>query len=740
MRRFRRLIFAGGGIALAAFALWCWWLPLPEELLKPTDVTLTLLDCHDRVIAEIGSAQARVQHPVPLEKMGRWLPQVTVALEDHRFYEHGAMDFHATLGALVRDVSSLRIVSGGSTITQQLVKMAAHRRGRNWFDKVREAVLAWKLERRWSKAQILEAYLNRSHYGNLRVGVEAAAEAYFSKPAGDLTLAESIFLAGLPQAPTRFNPWRFSGAANQKYERSLARLAQLGVIGAAQQTLLAQGAPTVQRNEPQRLAPHFVDALLAEKPHLAGRVRTTLDLDLQNTAEHLLRAHLQNLHRADIANSAMVVVENATGAVRAMVGSADYKTCEVNGALMPRSCGSTLKPFIYLAAIDRRILTAASILPDTPDAIRDEYGDYDPQNYNNRYLGPVRVREALACSLNVPAVVTLGRLGARQGFCDLQKWGFQFARGLDEYGAGFILGNAEIRLLDLAGAYAGLARGGIAMQPALLASAHYPVAAVASPEATEIITDILCDNDARRRTFGNRSPLALGQRVAAKTGTSSGFRDAWTVGFDRDHTVAVWAGNMDGRPMHEVLAVESAAPLWVAMMRHLLEKDRPLAPVVSGGKIVRSEICKLTGLLASADSDETAGEFFLKGTEPVEDSPASFQILSGKKRLVLPREFAAWCASPQNYLGATTAPDAALAITNPKPDAKFEITPSLPPTQQMIEFAASAGAGVNWFVNGKKIAAQADGRVLWQLQPGEWRVTAVAAGQSASASFIVARD
>lgn len=734
---FFRLVIAGCLVGATAFAVWCWRLPLPDELLNPTPETLTLLDSHGRVIAEIGSAQAREQHPVPLEKMGRWLPRITVALEDHRFYEHGAIDFHATLGALAHDLARFRIVSGGSTITQQLVKMATHRHGRNWFGKAREAVLAWKLERRWSKTQILEAYLNRSHYGNLRIGAEAAAEACFGKPAERLTFGEAVFLAGLPQAPSRFNPWRFPGEANRKYRRSLARLAQLGVIDISRQKLLSESAPEVQRHDPPRLAPHFVDALLAQNPHLTGRVRTTLDLDLQRTAEHLLRTHLQSLQRTDISNAALVIVENATGAVRAMVGSADYAACQVNGALTPRSCGSTLKPFVYLAAIDRRILTAASILPDTPDAIRDEYGDYDPQNYNNRYFGPVRVREALACSLNVPAVVALGKLGARQAFYDLQKWGFRFSRGLDEYGAGFVLGNAEVRLLDLAGAYAGLARGGVAIQPAFLAAIHPPAQTVASREATAIIADILCDNDARQKTFGNRSPLALERRVAAKTGTSSGFRDVWTVGFDKDHTVAVWAGNMDGRPMRETLAVKSAAPLWAAMMRQLLQTDRPLDPPQTDEKLVRCKIGRLTGLLPSEADGETLDELFLKGTEPAENSAGSFLTIAGKRHPVLPREFASWCRGPDNDLDAITAPDAALEITNPKPDAKFEISPALPPAQQMIELAASTGAGVEWFVNGNKIAPQSDGRVLWQLQPGEWRVTAVAAGQRASASFVV---
>ncbi len=474
MRNFRRIIFFGA-IAILAIAMSISWLPLPANLQQPCIGTLTLLDCRGREIAEIASPEARAQLPRRLDEMGKWLPRVTVALEDHRFYEHAGVDWRATASACTRNLKAHRIVSGASTITQQLVKMASGRQRRSWFGKFYETIVAWKIERRWSKERILTEYLNRSSYGNRRLGPEAAARAYFGKSARDLTLAESIFLAGLPQAPTRFNPWRHPELATRKYERSLARLAQLGVISGEEQALLAKSAPVAQRFDPPRLAPHFVDAVVARNPSLRGTVRTSLDLDLQNTAERFVRSHLAALNRYDITQAAMVILDNETGAVRAMVGSNNYAANQVNGAMRPRSCGSTLKPFVYLAAIDRHLLTAASLLPDTAEAIRDEYADYDPQNYNHRYLGPVRLREALGCSLNVPAVFALSQLGARAAFFELQKWGFKFPRTLSDYGAGFVLGNAEIRLVDLAGAYAGLARNGISMQAKFLTAEHHPM-------------------------------------------------------------------------------------------------------------------------------------------------------------------------------------------------------------------------------------------------------------------------
>jgi penicillin-binding protein 1C len=718
MRRFVGIIFAITGAAVISAFAWVWF-PLPDELRRPPAGTLTLLDCRGREIAELASPEARTQFPVPIEQMGPWLPRVTVALEDRRFYEHRGIDWHAVVTACARNLRSRHVVSGASTITQQLVKLASGRGQRSWRRKLYEAIAAWKLERRWSKERILTEYLNRSSYGNRRIGPEAAARAYFDKPARDLTLSESIFLAGLPQAPTSLNPWRHVDNAARKYARSLVRLVELGVITRDQQLLLAR-PPNVVHVDPPRRAPHFVDAVVARRPELRGAVRTTLDLDLQSAVERLAHSHLSAINRHDVTQVAIVVIENATGAVRAMVGSENYAVSQINGAIQPRSCGSTLKPFVYLDAIDKRLLTAASLLPDTPDAIRGEYADYDPQNYNHRYLGPVRLREALGCSLNVPAVFTLSRLGARPAFYQLQKWGFDFPQGLADYGAGFVLGNAETRLVDLAAAYAGLARGGMAMRAKFLAAEHQPITRIASDEATTIITDILCDNDARQKSFGVHSPLAFEERVAAKTGTSSGFRDAWTVGFDKEHTVAVWAGNFDGRPMRDTFAVRAATPLWAAVMQELLRRDHPLDLPAESERLERREICKETGLLPSRFSAATLNELFLVGTEPRADSADYF---ASDGRLLLPDEYSQWCASRDNTIGAHVRSD--FRITSPPPNARYQLDLILSPSQQMVELTAALGGDVKWFVNGAQVSPQGNGRFFWQLAPGKWNVRAV---------------
>jgi len=342
----------------------------------------------------------------------------------------------------------------------------------------------------------------------------------------------------------------------------------------------------------------------------------------------------------------------------------------------------------------------------------------------------VRVREALGCSLNVPAIAALSRVGARSAFCELQKWGFEFPRGLDEYGAGFVLGNAEVRLIDLAAAYAGLARGGLSTKAKLLASEYYPITRVASESATEIVTDILCDNEARKKSFGLDSPLSFEERIAVKTGTSSGFRDAWTVGFDKEHTVAVWAGNSAGRPMRDTLAVRSAAPLWAAIMHEILRNDHSVPS--PGTNLIKREICAVTGLLPCRFSTEKAFEFFLSGTEPTQDSSVWF---NSEGKLLLPVEYATWCSSRDNTFGAIIQPEP--RITNPHSGAIYELDPVLPPKQQMIELRATLGGDVRWFVGGEPVPAQPDGRFFWQLAPGEWTLKATGRNGTAEQTFKV---
>lgn len=741
-RALRLAVLASAVGALGAYVT-SYWIPLPPALLQPPDSTLTLEDREGREIAVVASTRARQAEALPLSEMGRWLPPVTVALEDRNFWTHGGIDAWALGGAFCRNVRNGRVISGGSTIAQQLIKNTRPRTGWRWYDKAYESLAAVRLCRTWPRERILEEYLNRIDYGNRRIGPRAAARAYFAKEPADLTLAEAVFLAGLPQAPTRYNPWARGNAAATRYRRSLDVLAQRGILDSGTLAVLGREPPAVTRLRFPGDAPHFVDAVVARWPELRGRVRTTLDLPLQQTVTALVRRHVEALRGRRVGQAAVVVLDNRDGAVLALVGSADYagEDGEINGALLPRSGGSVLKPFLYAEAIERRLLTAATVLPDTPDAIRAEYVDYDPQNFDERYLGPVRVREALASSLNVPAVYALSHVGARMFFDRLQTWGFRFPQGLEAYGAGLILGNAEPRLVDLASAFAGIAAEGRVPTWRLLAQEPTHCRVAASSETTAIVADMLCDDDARRRAFGRGSPLAVPVRVPCKTGTSSAFRDAWTVGSTAQHTVAVWAGNFDGRPMDGTASIEAAAPLWRALIDELLRTDTGVPTPQESATLATCDVCRLTGRRPTDASPGLVHEWFLRGTEPTETAEAWLHAANGQTTITLPREYAAWCASTHNYLGATVAAAAPeLAIRQPLAGASYALDPALPRAQQMLRLEAtlpSGAATVSWTVNDRSVSPQPGGIFLWPMEPGEFSATVTAGNQCAEVRFHV---
>ena len=706
---------------------------LPMALDRPPPATTVFSDMRGTTIAVLPTPDARESYPVTLRDMGEWLPAATVGIEDARFWKHNGVDFRAVAGAALRNLRNGRVISGASTITQQVIKISSPRDGRR--GKVQGALAALKLERNWDKRRILEVYLNRLDYGNRRIGPEAAARAYFGKSARDLSLSEAIFLAGLPQSPTRLNPWKNPDEAIARYRRNVKRLAAIRLLPpeAAMNSLL-KNPPRIGKHGPPNEAPQFVELarkrFLGQAKRVGGiapaQIVTSLKIDLQRLAMRLLREHLSAASPLGVNDAAIVIIENSTGAVRALACSGDPRRASLNSAIEPRSCGSALKPFLYLAAIDQRKLTAASLLPDTPDAISGEYRDYDPQNYSKRYLGPVRVREALGSSLNVPAVFALSQIGARDTFEYLRMWGLNFPGSFDEFGAGFVLGNAPVRLLELAGAYASLARGGEVWTPKLTPRDCVESRRLASPEACAIISDILCDNGARLAGFGASSPLNLAERTAVKTGTSSGFRDGWCVGFNKNHTVAVWAGSLDGRPMGEVLAVRSAAPLWAAMMRSLYAAgDRPWPQLKESASLRAVEVAAETGLLPRPN-EPVVREWFLPGTEPVAN--ASAQYVDGV--LQLPPEYAAWCAGPQNRLGATVR-SRGLKVLFPKDGATFCYNPAMSKAQQMLPLQSSL-PGCVWYLNGRRLE-----RPLIPLERGTWTLTAQARGQTAQSNYVV---
>ena len=700
--------------ALLTFGAWLGisFVPLPRGITEPPASGLEFLDRHGRTLRELRDGQEQFSRTAAEGEIPTVLMQATLAAEDQRFWSHNGVDWRATLRAAWQLVRNGRIVSGGSSITQQLVKLAAPR-PRTFRTKLIEAAQALRLEREWDKPRILAAYLNRLDYGNLRAGSDAAARHYFDKAPADLSAAEAAFLAGLPQAPSRLNPRaRFAGA-KRRQEWILGRMHALGWLTSEDYTRAL--AEPLQLAPPRRefAAPHFVDLLLErEAPDTSRpqRVTTTLDLELNRFVEQTLRSQLARLREQQVGNGAAVVLDNRTGAVLALVGSEDYfapAAGQVNGAWAPRSAGSTLKPFTYALAFERGA-TPASIVADVPCEFSTATGVFAPVNYDRHCHGPVRHRLALANSLNIPAVRVLDELGgaavlhARLRACGLTT----LTQPAEHYGLGLTLGNAEVRLLELANAYACLARLGEWRPWRLLEGAgdYKSPTRVISREAAWLVADVLADNRARALAFGLETPLRFDFPVACKTGTSTDYRDNWAVGYTPEFTVAVWAGNFDGSPMRGVSGVTGAGPVLHTIFQNLRTRFSTTWYAPPSGWVQR-EVHPLTGKLVTEDARRSltkdfaaVREWFPPDRLPPVSSAADFDA-SG--RVLLPSEYRAWFQSGDNGFGdrvalATRPQFTSLRVLSPVPGTVFYLDPDLPDSARRIALHASGGRECRW--------------------------------------------
>ena len=700
--------------ALLTFGAWLGisFVPLPRGITEPPASGLEFLDRHGRTLRELRDGQEQFSRTAAEGEIPTVLMQATLAAEDQRFWSHNGVDWRATLRAAWQLVRNGRIVSGGSSITQQLVKLAAPR-PRTFRTKLIEAAQALRLEREWDKPRILAAYLNRLDYGNLRAGSDAAARHYFDKAPADLSAAEAAFLAGLPQAPSRLNPRaRFAGA-KRRQEWILGRMHALGWLTSEDYTRAL--AEPLQLAPPRRefAAPHFVDLLLEREPPDTSRpqrVTTTLDLELNRFVEQTLRSQLARLREQQVGNGAAVVLDNRTGAVLALVGSEDYfapAAGQVNGAWAPRSAGSTLKPFTYALAFERGA-TPASIVADVPCEFSTATGVFAPVNYDRHCHGPVRHRLALANSLNIPAVRVLDELGgaavlhARLRACGLTT----LTQPAEHYGLGLTLGNAEVRLLELANAYACLARLGEWRPWRLLEGAgdYKSPTRVISREAAWLVADVLADNRARALAFGLETPLRFDFPVACKTGTSTDYRDNWAVGYTPEFTVAVWAGNFDGSPMRGVSGVTGAGPVLHTIFQNLRTRFGTTWFEPPTGWVQR-EVHPLTGKLVTEDARRSltkdfaaVREWFPPDRLPPVSSAADFDA-SG--RVLLPSEYRAWFQSGDNGFGdrvalATRPQFTSLRVLSPVPGTVFYLDPDLPDSARRIALHASGGRECRW--------------------------------------------
>ena len=732
---------------------------------------------------------------IPLSAIPQHCINAVISVEDTNFYSHPGVDIAGITRALWINLQGGEILAGGSTITQQVARNLLldpqQRAERSLRRKLREMILAIQLQNAYSKDEVLSLYLNQSYFGNLAYGIEAAAQAYFGKNAPDLSLAECALLAGLLQSPAVYDPLTNLEAAQARQTLVLDLMARDGHITTAQAEQAKNEELQFAASPFPIEAPHFVMAVIKQLERDYGEalyrdgldVTTTVDLDWQRTAQEIMQRQLFLLNHpvnpgrvpADANNAALVAIDPHTGQVLTMLGSPDYFDESIDGAvnaaLALRQPGSALKPFTYAAALDPTLpdpWTPATLLLDvsTPFVTR-RLQSYAPANFAQVEHGPVLIREALASSFNIPAVVTLEHVGIGTMVNLAANAGLTSLSENAEIDLAVTLGGGEVRLLDLAQAYSIFSNSGNRVEPVFILHVEdrsgnvlydwQPQPGgirVIDERVAYLITHILSDDNARFAGFGQNSALNIGRPAAAKTGTTTDFRDNWIVGYTPNLVTGVWVGNADNTPMVNVTGVSGAAPMWNAFMRRVL-LGQPELEFTEPLGIVRQEICAASGLLPTPDCPHTRVELFIEGTEPTEpDTMFQTFVLDRQTGLladdrtppeqrferlyqVLPQEARDWALRsgiPQPPLGAeliVDEDDSRLRLLEPDPYTVFQISPVLPEEAQRLRLTVGAPPdtrNVTYELDGAVLgtAETAPWELWWTLQPGEHELVATA--------------
>jgi len=589
-----------------------------------------VLDREGRILRLAPGPQGQRKVKLPEGKIPPLVAQAFIAAEDQRFWGHPGVDAWAILRAAGQNLAAGHIVSGASTLTMQLARLA-YPGPRTYHRKAIEALRSLRIERALAKDDILRAYLDRVPLGGNLVGVGTAALAYFDKSAAQLNASEAALLAALAKAPTALRPRGPRSdrlVARQRWV--LGRMAHLGylnpddLVAALKEPLVFRGVGRGVPILPFR-APHFVQAVLSQRKPLAsgrGRLATTLDLALHRRVEAAVRSHRTQLLRAGASQAAAVVVDNRTLEVLALVGSHHYGPRDRgfnNGAAAQRSPGSALKPFLYAQALDQGF-TSAAVLEDVERRYRTPRGEFIPANFDRSSHGPVSFREALGNSLNLSAVFLLNQVGPQAFYDNLMKLNLinHPERGPQHYGLGLVVGNPEVTLLQMAAAYASLANGGV-YRP-LRFEVGEPVdpgIQVFSPQAAYIVSDILSDPLARGRIFGGSQAMNPVYRLALKTGTSTRYRDCWCAGYTPEFTIAVWVGNFNGQPTAMLSGSTAAAPILSDLVKEVFAGTPPRNFPRPEGIISRT-VCAFSGLVPGPGCAHQRQELFIAGTEPTQ--------------------------------------------------------------------------------------------------------------------------
>jgi len=649
------LAFLAVGAGFYAYARIAATLPPPQELRDRANTfkSTMIYDRNGNLLYEIFPRDGGRRTLTPISAISPHLINATLATEDPNFYRHPGVDPVGVARAIYYVLQNDERNPGGSGIPQQLVKLTFLSAEKTYTRKLKEAVLAIEVSRRYDKDQILEIYLNHIFYGNLSYGIEAAAHSYFGKSASELTLAEASMLAGIPQYPGLYDLYTNWEAARARQGDVLRLMVQHGFITpqeatAAWEAFAVADPATLLAVPPIDFpAPHFVLMVRQQLEAVYGpevvskgglRVFTTLNPHLQALAEQAVREGASNLRQsnASAANAALVALDPATGEILALVGSPDYNNAEISGqvnmALTPRQTGSVIKPLTYLATFEMaEYWTPATIILDERAEFPDGPGrpPYVPKNYDGRFHGPVSLRSALANSYNIPAVKALEHAGVPALTALAARLGITtFTRS--DYGLALTLGGGEASLAEMAAAFAAFANGGYRVTPhailrvemendLLLEDHSQPVRRqVIAPEHAFLLSSILSDTEARRPAFGATARrLELPDRpVAAKSGTTDDWRDGWTIGYTPDLVTGVWVGNADYTPMNSVGGVTVAAPIWKEFMV-AAHAGRPVQPFVRPEGVVELKICVETGALPGPDCPTQRLEYFKADQLPV---------------------------------------------------------------------------------------------------------------------------
>ncbi|EKD80777.1 MAG: hypothetical protein ACD_40C00011G0003 [uncultured bacterium] len=642
----------------AMFVMFAWFarsLPDPNKIVRREGFSTKILDRDGGTLYELYQDYNRI--PIEITDVPKQLQQATIAIEDKEFYTHQGFSTWGMIRGLLRGITRGR-AQGGSTLTQQLVKNVLLTNERSLPRKFKELVLSLQIERKFSKDEILQMYLNEAPYGGTAVGIAAASERYFGIEPKDLTLTQSAILAGMPQAPSRYSPY---GSDKSAYvPRAMAvlrRMREDGYIDKDMENQSVKELESVQFREQtgSLKAPHFVFYVKDQLVELLGEalveeggytVTTTLDSELQDFAQTAVKEEIDKLEKVHVTNGAAMVISPQNGEILSMVGSKDYFAPDydgkVNVVLSSRQPGSAIKPVTYATAFAKGY-SPSSVLLDVPTKFPGvkEGEFYEPKNYDGKFHGPVQLRFTLGSSLNVPAVKLLSLVGLKDMLQQAYDMGFPSLAPTPEnmrrFGLSVTLGGGEVRLFDLVHAYSAFANGGERVEPVsilkvvkdgrtLYESKQAQKQRVLTPEVAFLINHVLYDNNARLLTFGANSYLNMsGRSIAVKTGTTNDKRDNWTVGWSTHAVVGVWVGNNDNSAMKEVASgVTGASPIWRKIMLKTWEKYKGEDFVAPPG--IESQLVDTISGYPEHDGYPTRADYFVRGTAPTEPDPMHTKV------------------------------------------------------------------------------------------------------------------